>query len=101
MGGGGEGREPIWHHQSRSLNESVQGWGGINLSLLQAISSVAALVWHRELPCSERCDLFTPPFPLPVQLYTETYAFKEEQELRYFSVTMRAKNRYHGNKRES
>lgn len=74
--------------------------GGGNLSLLQAISSAEAWVWQRELPCLERCDLLTPPFPLPVQRYTETYARKEEQELRYFSVTMRAKTRYHGNKRE-
>lgn len=60
-----------------------------------------ALVWYKVLPCSKRCDLVTPPFPLPVQLYIETYVFKEEQELRYFSVTMRAKTCYHGNKRES
>lgn len=47
--------------------------------------------WHEQLPCSGRCDLLTPPFPLPALLYTETYAFEEEQELRYFSVTVRAK----------
>lgn len=44
-----------------------------------------ALVQYKVLPCSKRCDLVTPPFPLPVQLYIETYVFKEEQELRYFS----------------
>lgn len=100
----GEGGKPPKLSGSRSTSSTLrrtQHLQEMHVSMLQASSPVAGFIWHKKLPCSERCDdLLTLSLPMTVQLYTETYAFKEEQGLSYFSITMRAQTGYHSNKRE-